>query len=151
LWVFSKLDQDHGHTKAASPRQIRAYCRHLPPLPAALVITAIVVMTFRKPGSMTVLESQAMDTSQMLPPREPVRSSWRESNESPLREPSPIQAQCRHMTTKMFYPRITGRIVKMPVYPGDRVRLVNSLYSSIPVNRSEYKARLEESKTGLQV
>lgn len=113
---------------------------------AALIITTVVVMNFRKPGSMTVLESQAMDASQMLPPKgavpvELVRVE-RKSIEGAVTYTGTIQAY----DDEDIYPRVTGRIVKMPVYPGDRVRAGQLLVQLDPSDRSEFKDRVEEAK-----
>lgn len=46
-----------------------------------------------------------------------------------------------------IYPRITGRIVSMPVYPGDRVRKGQLLIQLDPAGQSEYQAKQEEASS----
>jgi multidrug efflux pump subunit AcrA (membrane-fusion protein) len=110
------------------------------------IICAIVVKVFKKPGQMTVIESQAMDMSSMLPPAGAVPVAMatveRKTVEGSITYTGTVQA----FEDEDVYPRVTGRIVKMPVYPGDRVKKGELLVQLDPTNVSEYKARLEQAK-----
>src|SRR5579884_1110484 len=93
---------------------------------ALLVVVSLVsawaVHTYTKPGHMSVIEAQAIDMSVMKPPvgaapvaamavqREPIASSVSYTG-------SAVSFQDVEVT-----PRVTGALVWMPFYPGDRVR-----------------------------
>ena len=95
---------------------------------AALIVVASVffvrwiVMTQRPPGAMTVTEAQAMDMTTMQAPEgvqpvaaEPVQERDLAGEES---FPGTVIA----WNDEEVVSRIPGRVVKMPVYPGDTVR-----------------------------
>ncbi|HLV79920.1 MAG TPA: efflux RND transporter periplasmic adaptor subunit, partial [Chthonomonadaceae bacterium] len=86
------------------------------------LVSAWAVRTYTRPGHMSVIEAQAMDMSAMKPPvgAVPVAAM------AALREP--IEATVRYSGSAVSYqdvevtPRVTGTLVWMPFYPGDRVR-----------------------------
>ncbi len=108
------------------------------------IVSAIIVQVFKKPGQMSVIESQAMDMSAMVPPvgAMPVAMARakREVIEGSVTYTGTVQA----FTDEDVYPRITGHIVSMPVYPGDKVKKVQLLLQLDPAE-SEYKARRDEA------
>jgi multidrug efflux pump subunit AcrA (membrane-fusion protein) len=110
------------------------------------IICLIIVHVFKKPGQMTVIESQAMDMSAMIPPKGAVpvgiaRAEYREIEGSVI-----YTGTVQSYEDEDVYPRVTGQIVKMPVYPGDRVNKGQLLVQLDPSAESEYKARREEAQ-----
>lgn len=105
----------------------------------------IIVKVFKKPGQMTVIESQAMDMGAMVPPVGAVPVAIapvaRKVVEGSVTYTGTVQA----FEDEDVYPRVTGRIVRMPVYPGDRVGKDDLLVQLDP-SVSEYQARLQEAK-----
>ncbi len=112
----------------------------------AVTICALIVQHFKKPGQMSVIDSQAMDMSAMQPPRGAVPVAIapvkKEQIEGSITYTGTVQAY----EDEDVYPRITGRIVSIPVYPGDRVKKGQLLVQLDPVDQSEYSAKLAESR-----
>ncbi|MGD9682208.1 MAG: efflux RND transporter periplasmic adaptor subunit [Candidatus Obscuribacterales bacterium] len=114
-----------------------------------LVVVALgsmaVVKLFKKPGQMSVIEANIMDMSSMKPPQGalPVamEAATRQVVEGTITYTGTVQAY----EDEDVYPRITGRIVKMPVYPGDRVRK-DQLLVKLDSSDSEYAARLDQAE-----
>lgn len=114
-----------------------------------LVVVAVVclwiVQTYKKPGQMSVVESQAMDMTAMLPPKGAVpvgvATAETESISSSVTYTGTVQAYA----DDDIYPRITGRIVHMPVYAGDRVKKGQLLVQLDP-SESEYSAERDEAR-----
>lgn len=86
-----------------------------------LLITFFVVKKFRKPGSMTVLESQSMDMAAMTAPKgsfpvavEPVKMEDIEEKVTYTGSVVPYNEQ-------NVSPRVSGWLVNLFVYPGDKV------------------------------
>ncbi|HEY9787856.1 MAG TPA: heavy metal-binding domain-containing protein [Candidatus Obscuribacterales bacterium] len=111
------------------------------------VVCAIIVQALKKPGQMSVIESQAMDMNAMVPPKGAVpvgvASVRREIIQGSVTYTGTVQAY----TDEDVYPRVTGRVVAMPVYPGDRVRKGQLLVQLDPSGNSEYSAKKEEAKS----
>ncbi|MFN8656821.1 MAG: efflux RND transporter periplasmic adaptor subunit [Candidatus Obscuribacterales bacterium] len=109
------------------------------------VICVAIVQIFKKPGQMSVIESQAMDMSAMVPPKGAVpvgiAQVQRQNIDGSVTYTGTVQA----FTDEDIYPRVTGRITSMPVYAGDRVRKGQLLVQLDPVNDSEYSAKREEA------
>lgn len=109
------------------------------------VICVAIVQIFKKPGQMSVIESQAMDMSAMVPPKGAVPVGvalvQRQNIDGSVTYTGTVQA----FTDEDIYPRVTGRITSMPVYAGDRVRKGQLLVQLDPVNDSEYSAKREEA------
>jgi multidrug efflux pump subunit AcrA (membrane-fusion protein) len=114
-------------------------------LAGVTVICVIIVQTFKKPGQMSVIESQAMDMSAMVPPKGAVpvgiAKVERQSIEGSVTYTGTVQA----LTDEDVYPRVIGRITAMPVYAGDRVKKGQLLVQLDPVGDSEYSAKREEA------
>jgi multidrug efflux pump subunit AcrA (membrane-fusion protein) len=89
---------------------------------AAFFLVRWIVMTQRPPGAMTVIEAQAMDMTTMRAPEgvQPVAAEPAEERSLAGEEqfPGTIVA----WSDEEVVARIPGRVVKMPVYPGDTVR-----------------------------
>jgi multidrug efflux pump subunit AcrA (membrane-fusion protein) len=110
------------------------------------IVSAVVVHTFKKPGQMSVIESQAMDMSAMVPPKGAVpvgiaKVEWGQISGSVTYTGS-VQAY----TDEDIYPRVTGRLVAMPVYAGDKVHKGQLLIQLDPSDDSEYSAKREEAQ-----
>lgn len=110
------------------------------------IVCVIIVQIFKKPGQMSVIESQAMDMNAMVPPKGAVpvgiATVERGNVEGSVTYTGTVQAY----TDEDIYPRVTGRVVAMPVYPGDRVRKGQLLVQLDPGENSEYRAKLEEAR-----
>jgi len=86
-----------------------------------LLVVRFVVVRYRTPGSMTVLEAQGMAADAGAP-----------ASASPVALETVSQRKFAPTVTytgsvvayndEMVYPRVTGRLVALMVYPGDRVR-----------------------------
>src|SRR3990167_4948738 len=109
------------------------------------IICAIIVAVFKKPGQMSVLESQAMDMSVMVPPRGAVPVAIAKATVESVSGSVTYTGTVQAFTDEDIYPRVTGRIVNMPVYAGDRVRAGQMLVQLDPSDNSEYAARREEA------
>ncbi len=109
-------------------------------------ICAFIVQHFKKPGQMSVIESQAMDMSAMQPPRGAIpvaiAIAKREAIEGFVTYTGTVQAY----EDEDVFPRLTGRIVSMPVYPGNTVKKGQLLVQLDPTDRSEYASKLSESR-----
>ena len=120
----------------------------VPLLTLAIVAGACfaVVQYYKKPGQMSVMESQAMDMSAMVPPKGsmPVAIA-RVSREN-------IDGSVTYTGTALAYededifPRIEARIVQMPVYPGQKVSKGQLLVQLDAPQNSEYLARMDEAQ-----
>lgn len=106
----------------------------------------LIVHFFKKPGQMTVLESQAMDMSGMEPPAGAVPVAIMPVKESEIEGSVTYTGTVQAYEDEDVFPRITGRIVRMPVYPGDRVKKNQLLVELDPPDRSEYSEKATESQ-----
>lgn len=109
------------------------------------VICVIIVQVFKKPGQMSVIESQAMDMNAMVPPRGAVPVEIARVERQTIAGSVTYTGTVQAFTDEDVYPRITGRITAMPVYAGDRVRKGQLLVQLDPVESSEYSAKREEA------
>jgi multidrug efflux pump subunit AcrA (membrane-fusion protein) len=114
----------------------------------AVVVLAcfFIVQHFKKPGQMSVIESQAMDMTAMKPTRGAVPVAVAAAKEDELDASVTYTGAVQAFEDEDVYPRITGRIVAMPVYPGDRVKPGQLLVQLDPAVNSEYSAKLQESQ-----
>lgn len=110
------------------------------------IVCAVVVKAFKKPGQMTVIESQAMDMTAMLPPVGAVPVAIANVEQKTVEGSITYTGTVQAFEDEDVYPRVTGRIVKMPVYPGDRVRKGDLLVQLDPAEVSEYKAKLQQAR-----
>lgn len=114
-------------------------------LAVVTVICVIVVQVFKKPGQMSVIESQAMDMSAMVPPKGAVPVGIAQVERQNIDGSVTYTGSVQAFTDEDIYPRVTGRITSMPVYAGDRVRKGQLLVQLDPINDSEYSAKREEA------
>lgn len=89
---------------------------------AAFFLVRWIVTTQRPPGAMTVIEAQAMDMTIMKAPEgvQPVAAEPAELHDLAGEEEFPGTVIA--WNDEEVVARIPGRVVKMPVYPGDTVR-----------------------------
>lgn len=110
------------------------------------IVCALVVKVFKKPGQMTVIESQAMDMASMVPPTGAVPVAMAKVERTVVEGSITYTGTVEAFEDEDVYPRVTGRIVNMPVYPGDRVSKGDLLVQLDPTDISEYKAKLQEAR-----
>lgn len=103
------------------------------------------VQTFKKPGQMTVLEANVMDMSAMMPPRGAMPVGLARAEETGIEGTITYTGSVAAFEDEDVYPRITGRIVEIPVYPGDRVKKGQLLVQLDPES-SEYESRAEAAQ-----
>ena len=126
-------------------RFVRAHWGTLLFIALLFAVTSYVVRTKRPPGSMTVIEAQAMDMSQTGTPvgsvpvaTEKVRADW-------------FVPTVTYTGSVVAYndtdivARVEGWVVEMLVYPGDRVRQGQLL---LRLDSRERSARLQEAQAG---
>lgn len=109
------------------------------------VICVFIVQMFKKPGQMSVIESQAMDMSAMVPPKGAVPVGIAQVERQNIDGSVTYTGTVQAFTDEDIYPRVTGRITSMPVYAGDRVRKGQLLVQLDPANNSEYSAKRDEA------
>jgi len=91
-------------------------------LVAVALATSWVVKKYRQPGTMTVLESLAMDMSAMTAPVGRVPVATEKAKRGPIEAVITYTGSVLPFTEEEVYPRVTGRILEMPYYPGDRLQ-----------------------------
>ena len=99
-----------------------AHIIELAVLVAVLAVTGFVVKKYKQPGQMSVLEAQGMDMSVMKPPQGVAPVATELLHPGPIEGAVTYSGQIVAFTDEDVYPRVTGRIVSLPVYPGDHVR-----------------------------
>src|SRR5262245_36776320 len=85
------------------------------------VVSVVIVHMLRKPAQMSVLESQAMDMTAMVPPKGAVPVAIASVVREPITGAVTYTGSVQAFNDEDVYPRVTGRVVKLPVYPGDIV------------------------------
>ncbi|MBT9584446.1 efflux RND transporter periplasmic adaptor subunit [bacterium] len=111
--------------------------------------TAWVVHTYRKPGSMTVIESQAMDMSVMTAPPGTTPVSTARVRVGPFLPLQTYTGTVRAWSDEDVVARVTGQVVQTYVYPGDRVyagQLLVQLDSAELESRQAEAQRLAETE-----
>jgi multidrug efflux pump subunit AcrA (membrane-fusion protein) len=108
------------------------------------IVCIIIVQVFKKPGQMSVIESQAMDMTAMVPPVGAVPVGIARVHEQAIEGSVTYTGTVQAFVDEDIYPRITGRITAMPVYPGDQVKKGQLLVQLDPLE-SEYKAKRDEA------
>ena len=83
--------------------------------------TAWVVQTFRKPGSMTVVESQAMDMGTMTAPPGTMPVGTVKVRQSVFAPSQTYTGTVRAWSDEDVVARVTGQVLQTHVYPGQRV------------------------------
>lgn len=105
----------------------------------------VAIETFKKPGQTTVLEANTMDMNAMVPPRGAMPVALEPAKVSEIEGEITYTGTVVAYEDEDIYPRITGRIVDMPVYPGDFVKQ-GQLLAKLDPRTSEYESRLEAAK-----
>ncbi|MBX3150336.1 efflux RND transporter periplasmic adaptor subunit [Candidatus Obscuribacterales bacterium] len=114
---------------------------------AVTVVCVIIVQMFKKPGQMSVLESQAMDMTVMVPPKGAVPVAIATVMKEPISGSVTYTGTVQAYSDEDVYPRVTGRVVKMAVYPGDIVKAGQLLVQLDPSDNSEYSAKRQEAQS----
>lgn len=114
---------------------------------AVTVVCVIIVQMFKKPGQMSVLESQAMDMTVMVPPKGAVPVAIATVTKEPISGSVTYTGTVQAYTDEDVYPRVTGRVVRMAVYPGDIVKAGQILVQLDPSDNSEYSAKRQEAQS----
>lgn len=104
----------------------------------AIVAVGWVVNTQRAPGSMTPIEAQAMDMTMMKPPRGVFPVAVEEAAVRDVGGAEIFPATIQAYSDEDVVARIPGRVVEVPVYPGNRV------------SRGQLIARLEADEFAAQ-
>lgn len=129
------------------PSMLRRNIWGIATLVLVAIVCATVVHVFKKPGQMSVLESQAMDMSVMVPPKGAVPVAMAPAIREPICGAVTYTGTVQAFTDEDIYPRVTGRVVKMPVYPGDVMKAGQLLVQLDPSGDSEYSAKLQEAQS----
>ncbi|MEO7716448.1 MAG: biotin/lipoyl-binding protein, partial [Capsulimonas sp.] len=87
-----------------------------------IAITLVAVRSFHKPGQLDVISAQAMDMSAMRPPTGAAPVSLASVRRGSLDDTVTYTGSVLPFNEQEISPRITGALVSLPVYPGDRVR-----------------------------
>jgi multidrug efflux pump subunit AcrA (membrane-fusion protein) len=110
------------------------------------IICVAIVQIFKKPGQMSVIESQAMDMNAMVPPKGAVPVAIAKVERGAVTGDVTYTGTVRAFSDEDVYPRVTGRIASMPVYPGDVVRKGQVLVQLDAAAGSEYGLKREEAQ-----
>lgn len=105
----------------------------------------LLVGIFKKPGQHGVIESQTMDMNNMRPPTGAVPVAVQQVAQRTIGQTITYSGTVRAYTDEDVVARISGRISRMHVYPGDRVKR-GQLLVELDGSGSEYQQRAEESK-----
>lgn len=89
---------------------------------ASVVAVRWVVATQRAPGSMSIVEAQAMDMTAMKPPPGVFPVAVEEAMHRAIGSKSSFPAEVLAYSDEDVVARIMGRVRKVLVYPGDRVK-----------------------------
>lgn len=84
--------------------------------------TALAVRHFHRPGQLDVITAQAMDMSQMRPPAGAAPVALASVKTGSLSDTVTYTGSVQAYNEQDISPRITGTILSMRVYPGDKVR-----------------------------
>jgi RND family efflux transporter MFP subunit len=107
--------------------------------------TNYVVRTKRPPGSMTVIEAQAMDMNQSGTPVGSVPVATEEVHAQPFVPTVTYTGSVVAYNDTDIVARVEGWVVDMPVYPGDRVQQGQLL---MRLDSRERSARLQQAEAG---
>lgn len=111
------------------------------------IVCVVIVQVYKKPGQMSVLESQAMDMTVMVPPKGAVPVAIATVQKKSISGSIIYTGTVQAYSDEDVYPRVTGRVVKMPVYPGDIVKAGQLLVQLDPSENSEYAAKRQEAQS----
>ena len=107
-------------------------------LAAVTLGTAWAMKHYHRPGQLDVLSAQAMDMSQMRPPTGAAPVALASVRRGSLADTVTYTGSVLAYNEQDISPRITGTLLSLPVYPGDRVRA------------GQRVARLDTSQVGPQ-
>jgi len=105
----------------------------------------LAVAMFKRPGQMGVIESQSMDMSQITPPAGAVPVAVAPVGCKEVEGAVTYTGTVQAFNDDDVYPRITGRLTHIYVYPGDRVR-AGQLLATLDTANSEYEQRSLEAR-----
>lgn len=105
--------------------------------------TVWVVRTFRKPGSMTVVESQAMDMGAMVAPPGTMPVGTAKVQETLFLPLQTYTGTVRAWSDEDVVARVTGQVLKTLVYPGQRVYAGQPL---VELDSDELQSKLAEAE-----
>jgi len=132
-------------------RTVLRFLRHhiwgIVTLIAVFAIVHWAVVRYRKPGSMTVIEAQAMDMSQSGTPLGVAPVAVEEVHPRLFEPAVTYTGSVAAWNDEEVYPRVTGWLTNLTVYPGDRVHpgeVIGRLDSA------ELTSRLNEAEAGAE-
>ncbi len=112
-----------------------------------LAATAWVVRSLRKPGSMTIVESQAMDMSAMTAPPGTMPVTVAKAKESLFLPLETYTGTVRAWSDEDVVARVTGQVLQTYVYPGQRV---NSGQLLVELDSDELRSKQTEAERQAQ-
>lgn len=133
----------------ASTHQPRRFLRPLVTLFALFFLFLFVqwmVKTYQKPGHMGVIESQSMNMA-VQPPAGAMPVKTEVVKTEQFVGSVTYTGSAVAYNDIAIFPRVTGRIVTMPVYPGDRVQTGQLLAQ---LDTQELNSRVQEAQFGYQ-
>jgi RND family efflux transporter MFP subunit len=110
-----------------------------------LLASIVAVVMFKKPGQMGVIESQSMDMSKIVPPTGAVPVAMEPARREQISGSITYSGSIQAYDNEDVYPRITGHIARMLVYPGDHVH-AGQLLVVLDNANSEYAAKAAQAK-----
>lgn len=145
--MVSEPNELGGQNKTGFLRLILKNLWGLVTLVVVVIVCGIIVQVFKKPGQMSVLESQAMDMTSMVPPKGAVPVAIAQVTREPISGSVTYTGTVQAYNDEDVYPRVTGRVVKLPVYPGDIVKAGQLLVQLDPGGEnSEYATKRQEAQ-----
>ncbi|MBM3497471.1 MAG: biotin/lipoyl-binding protein, partial [Armatimonadetes bacterium] len=108
----------------------------------AYFVSSYVVARYKKPGQMSVIEAQAMDMTAMRAPKGTIPVATEKARLAEFAPSVSYTGTVVAYTDEDVYPRVVGKIVSLPVYPGDRVAAGQLL---VKLDETELSAREREA------
>lgn len=105
-----------------------------------------VVRTYRPPGAMTVIESQAMDMSAMKPPAGVMPVGVEAARRAPFAATVTYSGTVVALGDQEITARVTGRVEEIAVYPGQRVVEGQLL---VRLDSAELASRVSEARAAV--
>lgn len=91
------------------------------------ILTNLAVRRAHRPGQLDVLTAQAMDMAQMRPPTGAAEATLGAVRAGAVGQAVTYTGAVQAFNEQDITARVTGRLVSLPVYPGDRVRAGQTL------------------------
>ena len=110
-----------------------------------LILSMWAVRHFKRPGQMTVIESQAMDMSAMKPPVGSVPVATEIVSRGPFSARVRYTGSVAAYTEQTVYPRVEGWLTDLKVYDGDKIRAGQVLAI---LDAPDVRSRLNEATFG---